>query len=1286
MGANVESKIIVNIKALVDGTSKVQALSDATVGLEKTTGATASEMQKMSVVGDKLDGKFGKLTTSTKGFAFSIDGLGKKISGEFAPLEAAGRKIEEFVRKERAAIAELERVKAQRAAVASREQFFAEGRDPFAQGVEKFGETPLNKTGQTVAAASLGTNAQQNIAAMESQRAALRKMNDEAIRSGNEGSANVNKLINSFNQVDKVRRFENLLKDGSLVRTGLLKNVDASKLLQRALSPLAPIGRLVAGVFASIVRQIQFMVAAFALLAVSSPAIFFGLAVKEGLEFNSVMEQQKIGLAALIQSTHDLFNKKNPNQPLEGLEAYSAASVIAEAATNRLRVKIIPLKATSEELLPIFNQIVTAGAAAGLTLTQLEDTFVSLSSAAQILNIPTDRLGTEIRLLLSGVTRETSRLGPALFGTAAAAREFVKQHKAAGDLFPALQTKLVAYNAALTSSESSYATLKENTTEVFQLLAGFATSGLFDKIKAGLTKITTGFFDLHAGKLKPEFEALFNFLNDAGSKFGDFIVAKVQQILDFITQIADYVAKNGDYVSAIIGDVISIAQQVGGLLVDILSIVGELVAARGETVTLHNVLGFIAITIGIIRDGFNDVIGVLQVVGGVLVNAILYPMQKIVELIGIFSSSAAEAAKNMQGIRSGALNFASSGADRFARGFDMKASSDATDAFLNGGPRISNLPKTKTGATDDITSKLKRTTPSAGKGNSAADRLANRLGELKKHTADLLRQLYDSQIEIARAGEDKLFEIYKDSTSKALTSLDVDLKHRLVAFTDYYTAKNKLEQDQIEAEKKHLQDQFAFDSSIVQNKIDAINEKFNAAKIEPKNKNPKLQAELEQQRTIEIQEQKNGLKVKEIKLDEQIQLLTSKQGETQRVNNQATSDALEEIGQKNTTIQADLLEQQGRETDAEIRRVAQQYRDTLRETLANSEPASDALRSVIEDIGALGSVTTSELNGILEQAGLKFEDLSQETKSLIALMTQLENKSRFKGLDTQAGLATGNLNVKKDAIQDKINLGVISEAKGRHLIALEEQATRVELERIIALMEKLPGLTDQQKLAIAGMKQETSTLGREFDTVGNSINGVIAGDLGNFFDTLLSGTDDIKQAFASFLSGMLIGIAKVIFQAIVLKAILSALGLSGIGTAGPGSASGPGGWLSGLAGGGAFAEGGAIEGPGTGTSDSIFARVSNGEWIIPATRVAQYGRGMMSALTNGTFGRAFKGFAAGGPVGQSRDAMSGFTGLRNVNILDTDLISDHLASASGERVLLNFISKNPNKIKAKLGL
>ena len=56
------------------------------------------------------------------------------------------------------------------------------------------------------------------------------------------------------------------------------------------------------------------------------------------------------------------------------------------------------------------------------------------------------------------------------------------------------------------------------------------------------------------------------------------------------------------------------------------------------------------------------------------------------------------------------------------------------------------------------------------------------------------------------------------------------------------------------------------------------------------------------------------------------------------------------------------------------------------------------------------------------------------------------------------------------------------------------------------------------------------------------------------------------------------------------------------------------------------ADGGYISGPGNGTSDSIPARLSNGEYVIRANAVSHYGQGMMDAINT-------KKFASGGPVG-----------------------------------------------------
>ncbi|MCY1439388.1 hypothetical protein D9M71_556220 [compost metagenome] len=61
-----------------------------------------------------------------------------------------------------------------------------------------------------------------------------------------------------------------------------------------------------------------------------------------------------------------------------------------------------------------------------------------------------------------------------------------------------------------------------------------------------------------------------------------------------------------------------------------------------------------------------------------------------------------------------------------------------------------------------------------------------------------------------------------------------------------------------------------------------------------------------------------------------------------------------------------------------------------------------------------------------------------------------------------------------------------------------------------------------------------------------------------------------------------------------------------------------------------FATGGIVRGPGSGTSDSIWARISNGEGILTAKAVQHYGAGLVHQINR----LQLPGFAGGGVVGE----------------------------------------------------
>lgn len=78
----------------------------------------------------------------------------------------------------------------------------------------------------------------------------------------------------------------------------------------------------------------------------------------------------------------------------------------------------------------------------------------------------------------------------------------------------------------------------------------------------------------------------------------------------------------------------------------------------------------------------------------------------------------------------------------------------------------------------------------------------------------------------------------------------------------------------------------------------------------------------------------------------------------------------------------------------------------------------------------------------------------------------------------------------------------------------------------------------------------------------------------------------------------------------------------------------------------ALATGGFVRGPGTGTSDSIPAWLSNGEYVIPAAQTARHRR-LLDAIVHGG---AMPGYARGGLVGGDMRPMTGGRGSRTLRL------------------------------------
>jgi hypothetical protein len=157
------------------------------------------------------------------------------------------------------------------------------------------------------------------------------------------------------------------------------------------------------------------------------------------------------------------------------------------------------------------------------------------------------------------------------------------------------------------------------------------------------------------------------------------------------------------------------------------------------------------------------------------------------------------------------------------------------------------------------------------------------------------------------------------------------------------------------------------------------------------------------------------------------------------------------------------------------------------------------------------------------------------------------------------------------------------------------------------------------------------------------------------------------------LSNIARGLAEIAAQQIV-NGLMGAIGSGG---------GGVGGVIAGVF--GSFAEGGRVAGPGTSTSDSVLARLSNGEYVINAKAVRFWGPDFFDRLNKL---RRFNPeallprYAAGGPVGASVTAINNnLVGLDRRLESKDEVKVDVKAEVDKDR-LIDIVVKSPRFSKA----
>lgn len=282
---------------------------------------------------------------------------------------------------------------------------------------------------------------------------------------------------------------------------------------------------------------------------------------------------------------------------------------------------------------------------------------------------------------------------------------------------------------------------------------------------------------------------------------------------------------------------------------------------------------------------------------------------------------------------------------------------------------------------------------------------------------------------------------------------------------------------------------------------------------------------------------------------------------------------------------------------------------------------SDALKEIGINADAFMRLKPEERLRVFDQAlisynknaasaGRSIEQLNSVSQALVGLPIDKAVKAATAELDGLDRKTQELANSQRGATEANIQN---AEAQRLADVKLEQAKQEAAAATLLTLGETNKAATEAQTAALQAAADYAKRL-REVQSVGNEISRVNYADqimtdwstLPQFFNSL---TQQISNSFAALWSNIQAG----------AQSVANTLSNATPGLTPP--IMGP-----------QFAAGGIVNGPGTATSDSIMARLSDGEFVMRAAAVRTWGPDFMAALN--AMRNPFAGFAAGGLVGR----------------------------------------------------
>lgn len=209
------------------------------------------------------------------------------------------------------------------------------------------------------------------------------------------------------------------------------------------------------------------------LVGILGTAELYRRAITAAFQYNSTLEQSRIGIAALIRSFNE-FKDAN-GEVVSSQKAYALSMEMATEIQKGLQAAGLKTTATYQQLLKVLQEGLGPAFKAGFNPDQVVKFVSMMAQAGAALSVPMDQLGQEVRAVLDGTIDQNARIAKALGITSEKMKEMIKS----GTAFEYLNDKLKDFATAGDDAAKTFTGAVSNLADVVQMAFGSSLQNAF---------------------------------------------------------------------------------------------------------------------------------------------------------------------------------------------------------------------------------------------------------------------------------------------------------------------------------------------------------------------------------------------------------------------------------------------------------------------------------------------------------------------------------------------------------------------------------------------------------------------------------------------------------------------------------------------------------------------------------------------------------------------------------------------------------------------------------------